>query len=91
MFNSILSLALVILGIAALLCFIRALLGPTMHDRIVALDTVGILLIGFVGILMMLQDTMAYTEVVLVVGILAFVGSVAIAKFLERGNLFDND
>ncbi|WP_054711536.1 Na(+)/H(+) antiporter subunit F1 [Bacillus sp. JCM 19041] len=91
MFNSILSLALVILGIATLLCFIRALLGPTMHDRIVALDTVGILLIGFVGILMMLQDTMAYTEVALVIGILAFVGSVAIAKFLERGNLFDND
>ncbi|WZY36404.1 Na(+)/H(+) antiporter subunit F1 [Bacillus sp. FSL W8-1122] len=91
MFNLLLSIALVILSLAALLCFVRALLGPTNHDRIVALDTVGILLIGFVGILMILQDTRAYTEILLVVGILAFVGSTAMAKFLERGNLFDDD
>ncbi|WZY00927.1 Na(+)/H(+) antiporter subunit F1 [Bacillus sp. FSL W7-1360] len=91
MFNTCLSVALIILGIAALLCLVRAVIGPTVYDRIVALDTLGLLLISFIGILMMLHDTVAYTEVLLVIGILAFVGSVAMAKFLERGDLFDSD
>ncbi|WP_059102699.1 Na(+)/H(+) antiporter subunit F1 [Shouchella shacheensis] len=91
MFDTILSIVLLMMSISCLLCFIRAVLGPTMHDRIAALDTLGLLLIGFVGVLMLMQNTQAYTEVVLVVGILAFIGSIAMAKFLERGELFDSD
>ncbi|AIC94016.1 Na(+)/H(+) antiporter subunit F1 [Shouchella lehensis] len=91
MFDTILTWLLLIKCIGALLCIIRVLLGPTHSDRIAALDTLGLMLIGFVGILMILQDTMAYTEVILVVAILAFIGSVALAKYLERGNLFDRD
>lgn len=91
MFETILSWILIVKCIAALLCIFRVLVGPTLSDRIVALDTLGLMLIGFVGILMIIQDTYAYTEVVLVVAILAFIGSIALAKFLERGNLFDGD
>ncbi|GAF15395.1 LOW QUALITY PROTEIN: Na(+) H(+) antiporter subunit F [Bacillus sp. JCM 19045] len=91
MFETILSWILVAKCVGALLCVIRVLIGPTLSDRIAALDTLALMLIGFVGILMIIQDTIAYTEVVLVIAILAFIGSIALAKFLERGTLFDRD
>lgn len=91
MFNVIMIGVLVAMVIAIILCSIRVFIGPTMPDRIVALDTIGLLLIGFIGILMIVQDTVAYTEIILVVGLLAFVGSIAVALFLERGDLFERD
>ncbi len=62
-----------------------------MPDRIVALDAFGINLIGFIGIVMILQETLAYSEVILVIGILGFIGTVALSKFIERGVVFERD
>lgn len=89
--QTVLQAVLIIMSISLFVCFIRAIIGPTMSDRVVALDTFGINLIGFIGILMIIQDTAAYAEIILVLGILAFIGSIALAKFLERGAVFDRD
>ncbi|MFC5713475.1 Na(+)/H(+) antiporter subunit F1 [Thalassorhabdus alkalitolerans] len=89
MLDIILLVSLVIMAISLGVCFLRAVMGPTMSDRVVALDTFGLMLIGFIGVLMMMQGTSAYAEVVLVIGILAFIGSVALAKFLEGGVVID--
>lgn len=91
MFSIVVSVVLGILSIALLLCFVRAIIGPTTSDRIVALDTFGLILVGFIATIMIQQETIAYAEVLLVIGILAFVGSVALSKFLERGGLFERD
>ncbi|MBB6448794.1 multicomponent Na+:H+ antiporter subunit F [Geomicrobium halophilum] len=91
MFEVIMIVALLVLSVSLMLCIARALMGPTLSDRIVALDSFGLNLIGFISIFMILQNTEAYAEVVLVLGILAFVGSVALAKFLERGVVIDRD
>lgn len=77
--------------IALLIFLIRILVGPTTSDRIVGLDAFGVTLVGFMGIIMILQDTIAYSDVVLVLSILSFVGTVAMSKFLERGAVFDDD
>lgn len=91
MLNTILTGVLLLIVLSALLCSYRIFAGPTMSDRIAGLDTLGMLLIGFVGILMVVQDTTAYTEIILVVGLLAFAGSAAMSIFLERGDLFERD
>ena len=91
MLNTILTGVLLLLVLSALLCSYRVFVGPTAADRVAALDTIGMLLIGFVGILMVIQDTTAYTEIILVVGLLAFAGSAALAIFIERGDLFERD
>ncbi|GAE33325.1 Na(+)/H(+) antiporter subunit F1 [Halalkalibacter akibai] len=91
MFHTILTIVLVVMSISLLVCFIRTVIGPTMPDRIVALDSLGINLIGFIGILMIVQETIAYSEVVLVISILAFIGTIALSKFIERGVVFDRD
>jgi multicomponent Na+:H+ antiporter subunit F len=91
MLHTVSMIVLIVMSISLLICFIRTIIGPTMSDRIVALDTFGINLIGFIGILMILQETASYAVIVLVIGILAFVGSIAMAKFIERGAVFDRD
>ncbi|MCM3761559.1 Na(+)/H(+) antiporter subunit F1 [Alkalihalobacillus oceani] len=91
MFQTILYVVLVIMSLSLFVCFIRTIIGPTIPDRIVALDSFGINLIGFIGIVMILQDTLAYSEVLLVIAILGFIGTVALSKFIERGVVFERD
>ncbi|GAK04135.1 Na(+) H(+) antiporter subunit F [Geomicrobium sp. JCM 19037] len=91
MVETIVPYALIALSISIALCLIRALIGPTTSDRVVALDSFGLNLIGVICLIMIVQDTSAYVEVTLIIAILAFLGSVAIAKFLERGVVIDRD
>jgi len=79
------------ISISIFLCFIRIILGPTMLDRVVALDCIGINLIGMIGILMIIQGTMAYVDAILVLGIVVFIGTIALVKFIERGIVIDRD
>ncbi|MFC0473577.1 Na(+)/H(+) antiporter subunit F1 [Halalkalibacter kiskunsagensis] len=91
MFHTLLMAVLAVMSISLFVCFIRTVIGPSMPDRIVALDSFGINLIGFIGILMIVQETVAYSEVILVISILAFIGTIALSKFIERGVVFDRD
>ncbi|WP_416149277.1 Na(+)/H(+) antiporter subunit F1 [Salipaludibacillus sp. HK11] len=91
MLETVSLIVLVLMSLAILVCTIRAIIGPSMSDRVVALDTIGINLIGFITILMLIQQTLAYSEVILVIAVLAFIGSVAIAKFIEGGVVLDRD
>ena len=76
---------LTIMGIGIVFCFLRMLKGPTAADRAVALDTVTTVTIAFLVVLGYVFDRYIYLDVSLVYAVLMFVGSVAIARFLERG------
>ncbi|WP_405113252.1 Na(+)/H(+) antiporter subunit F1 [Paenibacillus sp. FSL K6-1217] len=85
MVSVLLSTALVILGIAILACLYRLLKGPTRSDRVAALDTLGIHVLAMITVLSMLLDTRDFLEVILVIGILTFIGTTALARYIERG------
>ncbi|GEN86419.1 Na(+)/H(+) antiporter subunit F1 [Oceanobacillus sojae] len=91
MFDIVMIIALSALSIALVLLFIRIIIGPSTQDRILALDAIGVLLVGFIGILMILQDTSVFSDIVLVLTILGFVGTLTLSKFLERGVVIDRD
>lgn len=91
MFQILLYAALIVLSISLAMLLIRIILGPSLSDRILGLDAFGITLVGFIGVIMILQDTIAYSDVILVLSILSFVGTVALSKFIERGAVFDDD
>ncbi|WP_040980260.1 Na(+)/H(+) antiporter subunit F1 [Oceanobacillus jeddahense] len=91
MFDTIMIIALSALSVALVLLFIRVMIGPSTQDRILALDAIGVLLVGFIGILMILQDTSVFSDIVLVLTILGFVGTLTLSKFLERGVVIDRD
>ena len=91
MFENILIGATIILTLSILVALYRVIKGPSMPDRVVALDTIGINLIGVVAIVSMLLHTQAFLEVILLIGILAFIGTVAFSKFLEKGVVIERD
>ena len=77
LFDQIITVMLGIQGFAMLLCFFRVIIGPSMHDRIVALDSIIFLIIASTGAIMILHRTLAYTEIVIVISMLAFISSIA--------------
>ncbi|SMF82963.1 multisubunit sodium/proton antiporter, MrpF subunit (TC 2.A.63.1) [Paenibacillus uliginis N3/975] len=89
MLNNILIASLVILSLAMLGCLYRLIKGPSMNDRIMALDTIGIILLSMIAVLSMLFRTEAYFDIILLIGTLTFIGSTALARFIERGDVIE--
>ena len=76
-------IALVLLGVAVALSVVRFLLGPTSPDRVVAADTLSIMVTAGLAWSSSLLDSPLYLSVALIYGTLAFVGTVAIARAIE--------
>jgi multicomponent Na+:H+ antiporter subunit F len=74
-----------IIGAAVLLCLFRLLRGPTAPDRAVAADSISAITTALLVYLAHLFGRDIYLDVSLVYAVLAFIGSVAIARYLERG------
>ena len=91
MFESIIAGALVCISISMLGLIYRVVKGPTVPDRVIALDALGVNLIGVIALISIFLDTYAFLEVILLLGILAFIGTVAMAKYLEKGEIIEND
>ena len=79
----LLSLALFMVAIALLLY--RLVMGPSQPDRAIALDTIGVNLISAIAIVSIVLQTKAFLEAILILGILAFIGTIAFSKYIERG------
>ncbi|WP_456278205.1 Na(+)/H(+) antiporter subunit F1 [Bacillus sp. AK128] len=84
-------ISLVTVSIAILLSLYRAIKGPTNPDRAIALDSIGIILIALAALVAIKLRTTFFNEVILLIGILAFIGTIAIAKFIEKGVIIDYD
>lgn len=78
------TICFVLLASAALLCLVQLLRRPSLADRIVALDTLLILTVMAVAVFSVRRDTGAYVTVALIVALVAFVGTVTVARFIER-------
>jgi multicomponent Na+:H+ antiporter subunit F len=91
MFDTILILSLILLSVSIMASLYRVIIGPSMPDRVIALDTIGINIIGIIGILSIMFRVQAYLEIILLIGILAFIGTIAFSKFIERGVVIEHD
>jgi multicomponent Na+:H+ antiporter subunit F len=70
-----------LLGVAALLLIVRISLGPTMLDRVVALDVLVAVLIAALALEAAVRQHTTTLPVLVVLSLLGFVGSVSIARF----------
>ena len=78
----LLGVLIVVFG-ACLFCALRAALGPTAPDRVVAIDALVALMVGALVLLGVYYRAPIYLDVALVYAFLAFLGTLAIAKYLE--------
>ncbi len=91
--DDFLSWALVIaftaVAISQIFAMIRLLIGPGTADRILALDTMVVNVIGVIVLLGVSQGTQVYFEVAMIIAMLGFVSTVAYARFVLRGDIIE--
>jgi len=80
---------LIVLAIAMLLAAVRLLRGPSLVDRVVALDLLAIFAAGAIAIAAIDTDRHELLIVAVLVALLAFMGTTAFAMFLERRGIED--
>ncbi len=84
--------AIVVLISLALIGFIyRLVKGPSTPDRVIALDAIGVGLISLIGLFSILFDTVFFLEVILLLAVLSFIGTIAFSKFTEKGEIIRRD
>jgi multicomponent Na+:H+ antiporter subunit F len=86
MLEVISQITLVTLGAALLIAFIRLVKGPTLPDRIVAMDLFGMLVVGLIVVLAGSSGVRATLDAAIVIALVGFLGTVAYASYVERGD-----
>jgi multicomponent Na+:H+ antiporter subunit F len=86
--TSFLYTAMGVLIFASFLCLYRMAKGPTAPDRTVAMDALGTALIGFCCICALLYGQEWFVSMAIVWALMSFIGSIALAKYLE-GKFYD--
>ncbi|NQT86192.1 cation:proton antiporter [bacterium] len=85
---TLVSFGIVVLLIASFMCLVRIGLGPTPPDRSVAIDVLGTLIVGFACMMALVTGQEFYMNIALAWALLSFIGTVALAKYLE-GRSYD--
>jgi multicomponent Na+:H+ antiporter subunit F len=76
--------ALTLLAAAAGFTFIRLVKGPTLPDRVIAIDLIGVLMVCLLVVMAGMTAQRAFLDVAMVVALISFVGTVAYARYIER-------
>lgn len=82
-------IAQVLLGAAMAITLYRLIVGPRAQDRVLSLDSLYVVAMLLLVTFGMRANTVVYFEVALLIGLLGFVGTVALAKFLMRGEVIE--
>ena len=84
-----LKIGMVLISIAIILSFYRLVKGPSQPDRILALDTLYINSIALLVLTGLFLDSAVYFEAALLIAVMGFVGTVALSKYLLRGDIME--
>lgn len=85
----VLNIAFALVAVAIALGFWRLLVGPSAPDRILALDTLAINAIALLIVLGIRLGSGLYFEAALLIALIGFVSTVALCKYLLRGDIID--
>lgn len=89
MLTTVAGIAMFMFAVAIALNMRRLVIGPSLPDRIVALDTMYINTIALLVLFGIYQGSMLYFEAALLIAIMGFIGTVALSKYLLRGDIIE--
>lgn len=78
-------IAAIIAILSIVIAFIRLIKGPTVADRVVALDTMTLISISLIVYLASMLNRVIYVDVGIVYALISFLGVIAVARYLEKG------
>ena len=82
----LLNIAMVMVATSLLVAFVRVVRGPSLPDRVVAVDLIGISSVGLMVLGAAASREKAFLDAATVIALLAFLGTVAYARFAEKEN-----
>ncbi len=85
----VIPVCLAIMTVALALTLMRLIKGPDLPDRILALDTLYINAIALIVLFGIWLGSELYFEAALLIAVMGFVGTVAVAKYLLRGDIIE--
>lgn len=74
-----------VLALAMMLAFLRLVRGPSLPDRVVALDLIAVLAVGMIAVVQIQTHEPMLLDSAIVLALIAFLSTVAFARYLERG------
>ncbi|QDV12890.1 Na(+)/H(+) antiporter subunit F [Rosistilla oblonga] len=77
--------SMVVLVVALFLAFLRLILGPSLPDRVVAIDLVAVLLVGLIAVSAVETGEVIFLRVAMVVALFNFIGTIGFCWYLQRG------
>lgn len=83
-FDIALQAGFAMIGLSVALAFFRLVRGPSLPDRVVALDMMTVSIVTFCGLCAIRYDVPAFLDVGLVLALVGFLATVALARFAER-------
>jgi multicomponent Na+:H+ antiporter subunit F len=75
--------------ITMVLALVRAILGPTIYDRILSVNLFGTKTVILIGLWGFITERPDFLDIALVYALLNFIGTIAVLKFFESGDLGD--
>ncbi|PHR45554.1 MAG: cation:proton antiporter [Fluviicola sp.] len=72
------------LSVSGLLVFIRFLIGPTLSDRVIALDLLITIGIGVIAVYAVIANRPSFLDIAMIFALIAFLGTVAFSYYLEK-------
>ncbi len=81
--DNVIFISFIVLGISFLLVLIRLTRGPSLPDRVIALDMLSVLSIAFIALYSIASDEAVYLDAAIGLALVAFLGTVAFARYIE--------
>ncbi|MCH4393649.1 Na(+)/H(+) antiporter subunit F1 [Staphylococcus haemolyticus] len=91
MLKIIMIIALIVVAISMLAMFVRIIKGPTLADRILAHDAIGLQLMACIALYSIFIGSEYLLVAILLIGILAFLGTAVFSKYMDKGKVIERD
>lgn len=87
LFTMVKAYGVICIGVAFILTFIRLLQGPSLPDRVIALDLMTVIAIAFIGLYSIIIEEAVYLDAAIALALVSFLGTVAFARYIEHNAL----
>jgi multicomponent Na+:H+ antiporter subunit F len=81
------TIAFDLLVLALVLAFVRLVRGPSLPDRVVALELSGTVMVGMIAVQAIMTEQRVLLDVAIALALVSFIGTVAFARYVQRGGV----
>ena len=84
--NSVITIVFLFLLLALFFSFIRLIKGPSVNDRIAAMDVIASILLSFIVVYSIFINNALYFDIPVIISLISFIGTVAVSTYLKQKN-----